>query len=406
MSWTVRLAYREEISRTDLDVPELVAAFPTTGQLGGFSVVIPKRHIAASAQYVGVNALATISHPELGTFRGIAQEPIDESSTALTVRYRDIGAWLDVATLPSATLLSRSAGVLAYVAWASATAGMGEPLLRFALPLDAAPVIPSFEWAAGQSVGEVFKLLAEQSGQEWVIRDGIVYWGAFGRHLLGHLYADPDLVFDGQTTNPADVASTVIARNSVGMEATWRNPDPAAWRWPRTQLVQSQATDLRGLLTDAETAGAGAASPLTTIRVALRQVRLGSEAGGVVTAPADEGIRLALTEPVVVSAAPAMTEPWAYVREGDYLTITLPGAGVRDTAGLYGSTGQYRVRARRYQSGSRLLSLDLQTLPPVSLATVGQAWVGQVRPPSARSHVVRAVTDLDRRLRVVEQAAG
>jgi hypothetical protein len=381
MSETVTLSYRETIARSDIYVPEATWPLPTIGEAGGLTIELPKSHPACKSRYFGINSLVRWEHPDHGVWRGVMREPVQESPERIVLRYRSIAQWLETGSLPATTWTQCTPGAIAYQAWAFAYNGNQAPLLRFAFPGEMTPILETFTWEQGESPASVYKRLADASGQEWIVRDDILQWGAFGTLYPHHLTIPADADLDASGTDPAEMVARIVARSSAGLEAEWNNPDPAAWDWPISKTISSSATDLVALQAEVDAAGLLVQLAQSTLRIWLREQRLGSSS----------------------QLTPA---PFS-IREGDYLSLSIPTGGAEQDSGLYGTTGLYRVRARRYSAsmGGRI-GLDLQLVPPTTSANIPLLVSGgqppTLQPPSGKTSLVRAVADLTTRVESVE----
>lgn len=408
MGWTVTLEHEAAwTGAAGLQVTEATFTLPTTGQAGQATVVVPKRHPAARAAYIGeaARSFVRLEHAELGVWDG-AVARIEETPDRLTLTAYDLGQLLATRTVGQEELRAYTAGILAYYAFVKAFAGLNVRL-RPAVPVESAPVMPSFEFN-DQTVLDVYRALHEQSGQEWTIRERVVRWGPpTGRTYGVHLFAEGDLRYAGRSIDLTEIPARAVARTSLGLEAVAVNAERATGRWPLELRLTSDALDPRALQAAADTALAEADAALIVVNVELRGERRGLS----LTAPpaGEEGnIPRGLAE-TAVSLAAIEGHPWGAVREGDRLQITLPNAGLRDADGRSGTTGLYRVRARTYRDGGSLLGLSLQRLPAMTAtaaarATAAHVHQGALHPERAGSHLVRSVVELRRAVAALERA--
>lgn len=219
----VTLTYTSSIT---LDLQTSVTwAMPGSREFGTADIVIPRTHPSFSYSTLGSylrpggGSLVEIDGGSLGFWRGIVTNPVWD---AAGVRVH----CLHIATLLQLRVVARSrvftaltAGAIFSAACRDALDGIGAQVLRPGTFLEAAPVIPRYEFR-GQTLAEVATDLAGQTGQEWRIADdGSISWVPPRGTLYTQLLCDDgDVVDVVKTVNGQEQASEIIARDSLGRE--------------------------------------------------------------------------------------------------------------------------------------------------------------------------------------------
>lgn len=266
----VSLTHTASIS-LDLEVRSVTWALPIGRKIGSAELFVPVTSAAYSSAYLSDREpfLVELFDKRLGTWAGIAtRTAFDRTGVAISVVH--LTSWATIRRVNvTRTLKNLTAGAIAYAAVLDAVAGLGRIVLRPGTFVEAAPIIPVYEFR-GQYLAEVLGALMDQTGnQEWVCSDaGVISWvPRQGTLLARHLCDDGDVVDGAGASDFTERLAEAMARSSDGRELTVRDGANAASLWPRQSAVSVDGMT-------AGMVGAAAAGQLAAGRATGRTITL------------------------------------------------------------------------------------------------------------------------------------
>lgn len=340
----------------DLPVDSLSWAVTSAGELGQARFTIPRNSPAFSAAYFDEDggSLVRFSHGQLGDWPGLIDGDMTIDGTGAVIQAGHMTALAGIRTLAvSRTFRAITAGAIARVAVMDALSGLGKLVMQPGTFVEAAPIIPEFTFT-GQYLTEVLNTLAELSGQEWVISNtGLISWLPRQGSLYAPWLAEPSALSAGsRTANPRERVSEYIVRDGLGRAYSAYNNDLAAGSFYQRQVVASVSS----------------VSPAVA----------GNEA--------ERGVGIRQASPVTYSFG-LLRPYWSAVREGDYLRVVLPHAGIRCKCELV------RVLKREYSSAAGdVLGLTVQRIEPFT-ASMSLRYIADAGPMPAPTVTIPQASD-------------
>lgn len=354
-------------------------ALPAAGQIGQATVYIPRTSAAWSRTYidvVGGLSRLRIADSDLGVWDGVVVGSQDEPDGGITLQCQELTWTLGGDRLPDVTFSGLTAGALAAAAYRRALGGRSSVAVLPGAFADAPPVLPSYSFG-GKTLLSCLKDLSQQSGQEWQISDRRLSWGPLvGRHYDVYLTDGGDVVVTQGVNLDASTLLKAVTAGEYTAEAAENANRPGA---RHIELSGGGAAGLVALKQAADAALAQGRVPAVNVGLSLRRHRLGS-AVTTESVPTISGANLLprwlptpYTATVVSGTLPVMPHG-AQVREGDTLTLCLPGAA----AG--GMVGRFRVLTRAYTAAAPdLIPLTVQYQQPVLAETLAAYAVRPVQ---------------------------
>lgn len=270
----VKLSYTSSIT---LDLFASVKwTAPGAREFGTADFSIPRAHpsltYAALGSYLrlGGGSLVEIETPSLGLWRGIIATPV-WSAAGVQVHAMHITYLLNVRIVARSRVLSNlTAGAIFAAGVNDALNGIGAQVLRPGTFLEAAPVIPSYEFR-GQPLAQVGTDLNQATGQEWRISDdGAISWIPPRGTLYERLMCDDgDIVDVVKSVDGTEQAAEFIARDNAGHEyiAVAGNAADSLLRRQQLVSVNTVSAGAAGLAAEAALAGARGTPATYTLRL-------------------------------------------------------------------------------------------------------------------------------------------
>jgi hypothetical protein len=399
----------------DYPVSALAWQLPGSGQPGKATVFVPGSSPGASRTYIdttGGLSRVHIADADLGEWDGFVKLAQGAGGGGLTLQCEELSGALAAELAGEGTFTGLTAGTLALEAYRRAFGGQSNPPVVPGTFADAPPVLLTYSFG-GRTLLDVLSDLSQQTGQGWSIAGGRLSWGVpQGRAYEAYLCDDADvLVTDPPTADYSGLLKAVTARatGATGGSFTATAPENAGRPGAVHSVVSVSGDDQSdaAIQRAAETALALGRTPAITEGLQLRRNRAGSAilaaGGGTLTGPNVLPLWLPVPfTPTVITGELPEQPRGREVREGDTLTICLPGA----LAG--GLVARWRVLARQWLAATPdFVGLTVQYQRPL-LAETLQAYAVRPHQPivqPAERNVVRRLINLSNDLRRI-QAAG
>lgn len=318
----------------ELEVAAVEWATPAARRLGQARLRIPRSSPAFNPTYISEmgGSFVAIDHGLLGSWRGIVQSvTVDAWGADVTAMH--ISALMAMRCVDTATTFTEcSAGVIVKTAVGQALLASGRMGYSFGTFTEGGGSIPGYAFT-GQTLAQVVADMQAATGQEIRFNDnGSVDWIPSAGQMYGAWLVDDGDVSEGTVSTTADGRVTeVIARGNNNLIVSRTAGETIdAGLWAKQVNLTVSTSNIIELAAAAEQYLAVNRQPARTYRAKLRNV----------------------------------SGHWAGIREGDYVRLCLP------TAGIGGATPLCRVLSRAASDADSTVGLTLQSIPTYDSSTL------------------------------------